>query len=270
MALSTFFIKAVSVIATGIMFVCYFKISRLMNILSRDLKAKWQLLLYIIYVLTAIYLFITLVVIYANDVSILFHIFPWILLLGAAFIYVFSDTLLEMRQEGKTVIHLATAGGTDTSRRPTVRELAAGTTLIVEEEKRHRSLTLFSELLKKGMKGLCITRTNPQNIRENYLTIDVPILWLTEVKSEQSIAPSLEEIAHRIQEFIGKTEGDTVVYFDGIEYLAQSASFNLVLQLVDRLKDVIAVADSRLIISLNPITFTEKELSLLERSADVV
>ncbi|MFH1721699.1 MAG: DUF835 domain-containing protein [Candidatus Altiarchaeota archaeon] len=270
MPYSLVFIKVVSVLATIVMCICYFKVNRLMTVLSQELKSKWNLLLYMIYFLTAIYFFITIIILYSEDITVVFHIFPWILLLGAAFIYVFSDALLEMREEGKTVIHLVTPTHGKVIQKTKTKEIKAGTTYIVEEEKKQRSFKLFADLIDRNMKGLCITRSNPQEIREKYLPMTVPILWLTEVKSEQSIAPSLEEIAHKIQEFITKNEGQTVIFFDGVEYLSQTASFNLVLQLIDRLKDVIAVSKGRLIISLNPITFSEKELSLLEKNAELV
>ncbi|MFQ5891878.1 MAG: DUF835 domain-containing protein, partial [Candidatus Methanofastidiosia archaeon] len=82
---------------------------------------------------------------------------------------------------------------------------------------------------------------------------------------EESIdSQDLSKMNHIIGEFLKKAE-DSVVLLEGIEYLITENDFERVLKNLHTLKDYVVLSNSRLIVSLNPNTLSERELSLLER-----
>lgn len=140
-----------------------------------------------------------------------------------------------------------------------------------EEEEPEGSLEVFVDLVMRGLQGLCITRTRPSRIKKEYDLKRTPIVWLTEMETteELTISPQLERLLHTICDFIDKSD-NSVILLDGADYLIQHNNFKRVLYFIHRLKDKIAMSNSRLIMSISPLTIEERELKVLEREADVI
>lgn len=151
-----------------------------------------------------------------------------------------------------------------------IYQLRKGHIYLQKGEDPDESFELFVDLLMRGLKGLCITRTNPERIRKRYNLKKTPIAWLTEIQTteELTMSPQLEQLLHTIIEFIDKSE-HSVILLDGIDYLIQHNNFRRVLHFFHRLRDEIAVSKSRMIITISPTTIGEKELKLLERETDI-
>jgi|GEM_PF-2685981 len=150
-------------------------------------------------------------------------------------------------------------------------KLKKGHVYLKKEERPDGSFELFVDLLMRGLHGLCITRTKPERIRKKYKIEKTPIAWLTEMQTteELAISPQLERLLHMITDFIDKS-GDSVILLDGFGYLVHHNNFRRVLHFLHRLRDKIAMSNSRLIITISPSTIGEKELKLLELEADIV
>jgi two-component system cell cycle response regulator len=78
----------------------------------------------------------------------------------------------------------------------------------------------------------------------------------------------LGKLAFIISEFIRKTK-ESVILIEGIEYLIIQNDFLSVLKILNGIGDLVVLSDSRLILTLNPYTLTEKEKALLERGFEV-
>ncbi len=151
-------------------------------------------------------------------------------------------------------------------------KLAPGVTYLVEEEKPEKSFNMFVDQVNHGVRGLCITRTNPDQIRLKYNLTKTTVLWLTDITTSRTdtVKPLLEDVSIVVHEFIGKG-GDAVILLDGLEYLvSKNEDFNQVLQLIDRLKDSIAVHHSKMILPVSPATLGERDRALLERETEQV
>ncbi len=150
-------------------------------------------------------------------------------------------------------------------------ELVLGYTYLEEEDKPKKSFELFINAVLHGFRGLCITRTNPKRIRDEYNLQKTPILWLTDVQTDKEtvVAPQLEQLFSLINEFI-KTDDRNIVLLDGVEYLISNNDFSKVLHLIQYLRDRISERNSILIMPINPAIFDKKELKQLEREMDVV
>ena len=140
-----------------------------------------------------------------------------------------------------------------------------------EGEEPGGSLELFVDSVMRGLQGLCITRTRPVRIKREYDLKRTPVVWLTEMETteELTISPQLERLLHMICDFIDKSD-NSIILLDGIDYLIQHNNFKRVLYFIHRLKDKMAMSNSRLIIPISPLTMEERELKVLEREADVI
>ena len=150
--------------------------------------------------------------------------------------------------------------------KPTITELAGGHCYLVEEEKMNKSLGLFTQLLKKGYSGFCITRTNPKHLRERKDLGQTKVVWLTNKESatETTISPVLERIIYEISNFLRQEEKGCLI-LDGIEYLISNNGFDAVLRFIRNIVDDVSEGKSILLVTVGPYTLKDQELKILER-----
>jgi len=146
-------------------------------------------------------------------------------------------------------------------------ELESGYIYLSGSEDPGQSYHAFSELVKSGKPGLCITRMNPDKIRNMYGIAKTPIVWLTKNKmsGQQSIdSTELFRIHPTIADFVNKVE-DGVVLMDGLEYLILDNDFLSVVKLLEQTNDTIMASSSRMMLQLDPDVLEKKEFHLLKR-----
>ncbi len=143
-------------------------------------------------------------------------------------------------------------------------ELEAGETYLVTQGQ-NRALKVFSQELKKGLKGLCITRTFPDKLRESWDLEGAKIYWLANGQSRKRDAVnSLDSLSKKVSRFL---EGDEkgVILLDGVEYLFVQNSFTEVMKLLQNLKDAMPSKGAKLIIPIDLLTLVERQRALLTR-----
>lgn len=126
---------------------------------------------------------------------------------------------------------------------------------------------LFANLVKSGTPGLCITRQNPEKIRDIYNLTKTPMIWLSKNKihGQQVIDPSeLFKIFPTVFDFISKAH-DGVILLDGLEFLFLFNDVRSVVKLMEQTNDTIMASSSRMILQLDPEVFDKKEYHLLKR-----
>lgn len=183
--------------------------------------------------------------------------------------------------------------------------LQEGKVYIVEEEKPHFSFTLFSEILRSRCpdcandesflceslecstctlpcpckecdlyesrtQGLVVTRRHPSEIRIDYLIQTTPVIWLSSIPGKDNMDPvKLSLLTDMIVNFLENSD-NSVVLVEGMEYLMTANDFPKVLRAVDRWSEVVMATSARLVISLDPRAFDERELALIERNREFV
>jgi len=183
--------------------------------------------------------------------------------------------------------------------------LLEGRVYVIEEKKPHFSFTLFSEILRgrcpdcvndesflceslecskcslpcpckecdlyeDRTQGLVVTRKHPGEIRIDYLIQTTPVIWLSSIPGKDNMDPAkLSLLTDMIVNFLEKS-GNGVVLVEGVEYLMTANDFPKVLRAVDRWSEAVMVRSARLVISLDPRAFDQKELALIERNREVV
>jgi len=163
---------------------------------------------------------------------------------------------------------------------------------LLEDEKPKPAFALFSELVTLPLnpeveipgktvtasetleflipKGLVVTREFPETIRRSFNIQVTPIIWLTEAPGEMRVAPtSLAMLTDTIVRFM-ENNPNSIVLVEGVEYMVTFNDFRKVLKSLDSLNESTWVTKSRLLISVDPRAFDEKELALLERDRKVV
>lgn len=155
---------------------------------------------------------------------------------------------------------------------PKYKLMVGGTYLVLEqtEDETGQGFRIYKDILRNGSPSIVVTRTIPEKIKKKYNLENLPIIWLSRSKNKNAITPTnLGNIVDEIKEYISKNQ-NSIVMFDGLEYLIVQNDFDRVLKFLHSLRDEIAVQNARLIISLNPKTLTRKKVALLRKEFKVL
>ena len=122
----------------------------------------------------------------------------------------------------------------------------------------------------QDVKGLLITREFPDRLRSSYNLNNASIVWLTHVVGRDCIEPTQTNlILNRIVSFT-RDNSPCVIMLDGIEYLINQNSFDVVIGFLNHVRDLIIIRNSVLVVALDPNTLDSKELALVERNLQVI
>ncbi len=149
--------------------------------------------------------------------------------------------------------------------------LEEGYSYIVKEAEPSYTLEVFKDLVTHGVRGLFITRQQPERIAEAHGLEKTPILWLSRVVSNPNcVRPTPpENVAMTIDHFL-EISPRSVVLLDGVEYLISHNDFPSILTLLHDLNEKVAVTASILLLPVDPQAFDEKEYTLLKRDIRVL
>ena len=143
--------------------------------------------------------------------------------------------------------------------------LDQGFSYLVEEETPTKSFDIFVDYVTHGISGLCITRTNPKFVKEQYSLKKTPFIWLSTLKTDEYTSTvDLTELSISIKDFIKKSK-KSVILLDGIEFLVTKSSFEEVLSFLQSLSEYISMTESIVVIPMSPQTVDVRQLKLLER-----
>ncbi len=148
-----------------------------------------------------------------------------------------------------------------------VHKLDERSSYLIEESKPAISYDLFAHEVLDGRKGLCITRKNPEWLREEYKWTDIPIIWLTNnnIEKEHCIDPTnLSRLSIKIVNFI-KQNSNGIIILEGLEYLISQNSYQFILRFVQLINDKVMLSNCILLIPIDPLILSEREVHLLER-----
>jgi PAS domain S-box-containing protein len=149
-------------------------------------------------------------------------------------------------------------------------QLDASEGYIVLEKRPKKSLDIFFDHVTHGIPGFVISREYPGKLRKKLKLIKTPMIWLSNSEVENTVSPSdLSKLNYILQDFI-KQSKESVILFDGVEYLTTQIDFITVLKYLQTLKDIVVIGNSRLIIPLYEKTLVPKEYSQLEKEFMVI
>jgi len=157
-------------------------------------------------------------------------------------------------------------------------QMLPGWSYVVKEDRPDRSFSLFTSLLSQGARGLCISRTHPDVLRQKY-GFSAEHLWLTKTERSQGavaasdpeyVSPNnLAHLASEIKEFLAKGERGAII-IEGLEYLNTQNDFKSVLKFVQLINEQVVLDKGYLVIPVDQGTMDSKEFSLIEREMSQV
>ncbi len=157
-------------------------------------------------------------------------------------------------------------------------QLMPGWSYVVKEDRPERSFALFTELLAKGGRGLCISRTHPDVLKQKY-GFNAESLWLTKTETAQTleatkgvefVSPNnLAHLASAVRDFLSKGP-DGAVIIEGLEYLTTQNDFKSVLRFFQLINEQVVLDKGYLIVPVDEGTMDSKDFSLIEREMSQV
>jgi hypothetical protein len=151
--------------------------------------------------------------------------------------------------------------------------LRTGDSYLVEEafHDRGRVYDVFLDLMDRGFDGICITRTEPNKLRQRYLLPrETEIFWLTQDRKEDhDIKPAPEYLMVHIKNFIETHRNEPgVLLLDGLEYLItfQGDQFESYLKVMRRISDLISQSKVILLIPYDPEALPAERIAIFRRS----
>lgn len=123
-----------------------------------------------------------------------------------------------------------------------------------------RALKVFDDELKKGYRGLCISRTHPRKLKEGYELRNATLVWLTADEG----ADELRGLSVKVSKFVyGRSKG--IVLLDGLEYLILQNDFPKVVKFLQNIKDMLQAKGAKMLLPLDLHALVENQRALLTR-----
>jgi hypothetical protein len=121
----------------------------------------------------------------------------------------------------------------------------------------------YSMISGRSTGGLCISRLHPDYVAQKYALDTAKRYWLTNQRGEDTIAPkSLHQLVKAIRlELRGRSGG--TIFMDGLEYLLIFNDISKVIAALDEIADLLKAANEELIMSIDPLTFEQRDLDKL-------
>ena len=160
---------------------------------------------------------------------------------------------------------------------PRAVQLTAGWSYVIKEDRPERSFGIFAGLTSGGARGLCISRTHPDVLKQKY-NFDAASLWLTKTettpttgaKGPEYVSPNnLARLASAVREFLSKGENGAVI-IEGLEYLTTQNDFKSVLKFIQLINEQVVLDKGYLLIPVDEGTMDTKDFSLIEREMSQV
>ncbi len=142
--------------------------------------------------------------------------------------------------------------------------IKAGGAYYVNEPRPSLAYRILGQILEhRNYRGLCITRTNPENLDIYGKYDNLSFYWLSSESCGNCIPPSdLSKLMARIKEFI-KGEGRAVILIDGIDSLVINTNFKSVVKFLQAAKDAISAHHGVLLLSFNMDSFDLSQRAVL-------
>jgi len=116
----------------------------------------------------------------------------------------------------------------------------------------------------RELRGMCVTRTPPEEIEHMYHVHNVTFKWLTHMNVDQGVRPTeLHILFPSIQAFMD--EGDFIIILDGLEYLKVHNGFDEILKFIQSFRDHVYMKKGLLLVPVYHDALTPMEISLIRR-----
>jgi len=152
------------------------------------------------------------------------------------------------------------------------KELQPGKVYLFKEEQPKEAYSKLKEALNWGFECLCVTKFQPQKVRERYGVEKASIFWLTfkESNTEKTINPRhLDELSKAISKFVNTTSRSAIL-LDCFREIIMVNGFERATSFLKGVKEICKENNSNLLISTDPKMFEEKQMETMEKEMEEV
>jgi hypothetical protein len=136
----------------------------------------------------------------------------------------------------------------------------AKVSLLVEGYPRN-GFQIYSRYLSGG-EGVCITRLHPEYVVEKYGLKNTKFYWLSGMKQKGTLNPeSVSTLVRQVRAEV--KEGKRKFFLDGLEYLLLWNDMVKIISSLQEIGQMLEGAQGSMIVSIDPLTFEEKDLKML-------
>ncbi|MBC7219525.1 MAG: DUF835 domain-containing protein [Hadesarchaea archaeon] len=146
---------------------------------------------------------------------------------------------------------------------PIFQLLKPGATHLLMEEKPEQGYSMVREAMKYGFKAFCISKLEPNKVRQRYGVKNANIIWLTFNKTKEKSMPP--DDLNGLKFLASKIDPGSILLFDCFNEIKLVNGFKAALEFFRELKDLCANKRLVLLISANPKKLDEKQVLALER-----
>ena len=148
--------------------------------------------------------------------------------------------------------------------------LEKGHVYLIREEYPDKGYQIFYDQITHGSFGLCITKLEPEKVRERYKLAKTPIIWLTFNSVESAILPrDIDGLTSIVSDFVRKTEG-SLFFFDCFGQIKLVNGFVKSISMLKDFKKLCNENNSIMLISIFPKMFDEQQLAVIEGELEKV
>jgi len=151
---------------------------------------------------------------------------------------------------------------------PRKYRLKGGIIYFIRENGVEKGYKFFTGLAKYS-RTLCLTDTNPLELREIYGLKGVPIVRVTfeRYTGGKTISPNkLGELTTTISRFFGKGKG--AVFVDCIDSMVMANGFKLVMGWLKGVKKIMRKSKSNLLVTIDPNSFSNRQLAEIRKGTE--
>ncbi len=150
-------------------------------------------------------------------------------------------------------------------------EYHLGSSYLIKDVDASRLYRIYNSLVEVLEAGLCISRSYPPKMIQQYGVSKGDFVWMTTntVGYDRCINPTnISNVHMAIMDFL-RTTSRGILTLEGVEYLISNNGFDPILRLLHALNDKITVSDSMLLVTLDDQTLAPREMRILEKDFDL-
>jgi len=143
-------------------------------------------------------------------------------------------------------------------------KLIPGNSYISIDEKAESSLILFKDLAVSGFNGLYVTRTNPEEIKDMFPSVDVEVILFSEDKTNGfEYVRDIDGLVAKIKRFV-EEKSRPLILLDRVDFLLSIFSFEEFIKALYRINNILRDHNAVLLVRLNPNFVDSRQLELIK------
>ncbi len=141
---------------------------------------------------------------------------------------------------------------------------------LIFENRPQGAIKLLNILLKKGRKGIIITRNHPDKFGQNLISNKIDMYWLSSEDFDYVIRPwEINLLINTVEEFV-KQNNRGVILLNGLEYLSTYNNSKVIFNMLLRMNNIVMNTDAMFLITIDPIALGNQFLMNIKSNSEII